>query len=597
LSEIIKGDKMIKRFFILGIIFILSISTLNATIYEDAEDGTINRWIINDNDPAGAVVRNVYDETTHSRVIEVNGTTTYENQYQLGREWNNAEEFNIKWDMKTTEGFIIDIIVTSTGGERYLRYTDNEESHKGKDDDIIYHGLGYYPANGNWHTFRRNLVNDLNEFEPNNQIISIDTFLIRGNCRLDDIELFKNQNRVYEDAEDGQSSRWRIYLGSEEANISNIYDVERDSRVISLVGDGYENQYIIGGDGIDNEGAWGDTHSNIKWSIKNSEGFIIYLTVNSQNGVRYIKYSDNDFSHRGINGDEIYYGLGYNASNGEWHTFIRDIDADIKEFEPNNRFISIDGFLVIGSAEIDDLELFNILHPSSHRAGVTLTFDDHDVDGWFSVRDIYLEYGAKVTFFLDEFHNLTPQEINKLKSMEEDGHEIGCHTYSHKGIGRDYNYDTSRIDEYLQSQIIPALNNMKNAGFNPTSLAYPYGEHEDSFDTAVRDYFPNLRITASDSSRTLSQLDEIYHKRGKYYNLLAGDGIDNSYDNEIDEIRDALLKARKEGEIITLYAHQVLYNSSNPYAISPEKLEMIVEIAKNLGLQFYTFKEAYLVGQ
>ena len=567
------------------------------TIYEDGEDNTTSGWSITDDTPSGATITNIFDSDTHSRVIKLQGDTTYDNEYKLGGAWNNSMQFNIKWDMKTTEGFIIDIVVVSANGERYLRYTDNEESYKGKDGDIIYHGLGYYPTDGHWHTFRRNLEDDLKEIEPNNQIISISAFLIRGNCRLDNIELFQTQSKMYEDAEDNRSDRWRVYNGVD-ANISNIYDTQKGSRVISFEGNGYENQYIIGGDGVDDVWAWGDTvHSNIRWSMQNSDGFIIYLIINTQNGVRYMKYLDDDFSQKGIDGNIIYHGLGYDSANGKWHTFVRDIQGDLKEFEPNNELLSVEGFLLINGAKIDDLELFTVLHPASHKAGVTLTFDDHDVDGWFSLRDTFQKYGAKVTFFVDYFHERTEQEINELKILEQDGHEIGCHTYSHKGIGRDYHYDIGRIDEYIQSQIASALNNMKNAGFNPQSLAYPYGEHQADYDSAVRAYFPYLRITASDNNRELYELNEIYHKGTEYYNLLAGDGLDNSYNNDIDEIRDALLKARKQGEIITFYAHQVLDDPNNPYASSPEKLKAIMEMAKDMGLEFYTFKNSYLVNQ
>lgn len=581
---------------IISILLLLSISMLNATIYEDSEDNSTNRWIIIDNDPVGAMVHNIYDEERENRVIELNSSDSYDNQYQLGGEWNNTKEFNIKWNMKTTKGFIVDIVVSSTKGERYLRYTDNAKDNKGQDDDIIYHGVGYHSTNGKWNSFIRDLQKDLEEIESDNTILAINSFLIRSKCRIDDIELFANQTKVYEDAEDGESSRWSVYRGEDGATITNTYELQKDSRVISLQGDGYNNQYLIGGDGYNNEGWHDSNHSNISWSMKNSGGFIIYLNVNTTEGFRYLRYSDNDFSEKGISDDVIYYGLGNGASDGEWHTFIRDIQADIKEFEPNNTLLSVEGLIVIGSICIDDLELFKILHPVSNRAGLTLTFDDHDVDSWFSMRDTYLEYGAKATFFLDKFHTLTTEDIDKLKTLEQDGHEIGCHTYSHKGIGRDYNYDTSKINEYIQEQIVPALDNMHNAGFNPTSLAYPYGEHEKSFDSAVRTYLPYLRITDSDSNRELYEFHEIYHNEKKHYKLLVGDGIDNSYDNEIDEIKIAFVKARKNSEIITLYAHVVDDDSSNPYAISPQKVKKIVEMAKEMGLKFYTFAESYQVG-
>ena len=566
------------------------------TIYEDGEDEKISRWSISDNEPAGATVTNVLDSIKNSQVIKFSSVDSYENQYSMD-DWNNNKELNLKWDMKTTEGFIIDIVVSSELGERYLRYIDDEESHKGIiDDEVIYHGLGNYPTDGNWHTFIRNLQKDLVEFEPNNKLLKVNSFNIRANASIDNIELFSSLEKVYEDGEDKSNHRWRHYSGEEGATIKNLYDNDKKSQIISLTGNSYGNQYIIGGDLGDNE-AWHNTkHSNLKWSMQNSDGFILYVNVNTSNGIRYLKYFDGDFSEKNIDGDELYYGLGYNASNGNWHTYIRDLSADLKEFEPENKLLSVEGLIIIGSANLDDLELFSTLHPINHKAGLALTFDDYAVDGWFSMNETFLEYGVKPTFFVSNFHELSEDKINKLKTLENNGAEIACHTYSHEGINRDYHNNIDRINEYINAQIIPAFENMKAAGFNPKSLAYPYGEHQKEYDEAVREYFPYLRTTASDHTRKLYQLDEIFHQKGKNYNILAGDGIDSSYNNEIEEIKEAFIKARKNQEIITLYGHEV-DSSDNIYAVSPEKLTIMVEMAKNLGLEFYTFKEAYLLGQ
>jgi peptidoglycan/xylan/chitin deacetylase (PgdA/CDA1 family) len=567
------------------------------TIYEDAEDEVISRWTISDNIPSGAVISNVVDTQKGSRVIQLQSADSYENQYTLGGGWNNLKHLNLKWDMKTTEGFIIDVVVASEKGERYLRYVDREESYKGvSDDEVIYHGLGYYTTDGNWHTFSRNLAKDLKEIEPDNNLLAVNSFTIRANGKLDNIELFGSLEKIYEDAEDNKTTRWRLYNEPNGATITNIYDVNQSSRVISLEGNGYANQYIIGGD-IGEDEAWNNTkHSNIKWSMKNSEGFILYLTINTLEGVRYLKYFDGDFNQKNISGDEIYYGLGNGASDGEWHTFIRDISADLKKFESDNELISVEGLIVIGSTRIDDLELFNTLHPVEHKAGLALTFDDYAVDGWFDMNGFFEEYSVKPTFFISNFHELSIGQIDKLKALESSGAEIGCHTYSHEGIHRDYESDVNRIDEYINAQIVPALNNMKASGFNPESLAYPYGEHEEAYDNAVRAYLPYLRTTASDNNRQLYQLDEIFHQKGKHYNILAGDGVDNSYNNGIEEIKEAFIKARKNQEIVTLYGHKIVDLPDDNYSISPQKLEKIIKIAKDLGLEFYTFKEAYLLG-
>ena len=566
-------------------------------VYEDAEDQSISRWIITDNIPAGASVTNIYDSDKNSRVIKLNSADSYDNQYQIGVDWNNRENFNIIWDMKTTNGYIIDVVVTTTQGERYLRYNDNALSFKVKDGETIVHGLGYHSTDGTWHTFRRDLLKDLQAFEANNNIISVNSFLIRANARIDNIELFTSPNKIYENAEDSQTNRWSVYAGPNGAQINNINDGNRGSRIISFQGNNTENKYIIGNKAGANN-AWEDTrHNNIKWSFKSNSSFKVYLFVNTQKGKREIKYTNSDIDVKGVQGDEIYFGLGTTTSDGKWHTFIRDVAADVKKFDNDNQLLSIDGLLVVGNSKIDDLELFNVFKPKNHKAGLSLTFDDYHVDGWYSIRDTYLKYDVKATFFVSHFHTISAAEITKLKTLEGDGHEIGCHTFDHEGIGRDYNYDSNRINEYISKQITPALNNMQNAGFHPVSLAYPFGERNKAYDDAVRAYFPNLRTTASDNNRKLFQLEEIFHKKGKHYNILAGDGIDNSYDNEIPEIRVAFIKARENGEIITFYGHQVEDNANNHYAVSPQKLKAIIIMAQEMGINFFTFKQAYNIGQ
>ena len=218
------------------------------------------------------------------------------------------------------------------------------------------------------------------------------------------------------------------------------------------------------------------------------------------------------------------------------------------------------------------------------------------MQGWYSMRDTFLKYGVKATFFVTYFNTLTAEEINQLKTLESDGHEIGSHTFSHKGVGKHYHYDHDKINDYIAEQIVPSLNGLRDAGFNPVSFAYPYGQRDEAYDNAVRAYFPYLRDTASDANRPLSLLDEIFNKKGKHYTILSSDGIDHVYpDNNIEEIRDAFIKARENGEIISLFTHDI--DPITEGALSPEKLTKVIMTAQEVGLKFYTFKETYTIGQ
>jgi len=564
-------------------------------LYEDAEDGTTNRWTVSINQGGDASITNIAH--LNNNVIKFNSVDLYLNQYKLNFN-SNRHNFNIKWEMKTLEGFMVDVVVMTEQGERVLHYTDDDINITSIDGDYLNFGLGYSPTNGSWNTINRQLDKDLKSLEPSNKLISVETFYVSANGEFDNIELYSSPYHVYEDAENGNTNNWSIYSGDNSAVISNQYDATLQSKVINLSGNSYAHQYLIGGDYVNEANAWHDTkHSNIEWSIKNSDGFILSLIVNTSNGVRYLNYANIDANYTAFdNVDTLTFGLGVEASNGKWHTYIRNVAEDINKTELNNQLLSIEGVVVIGSLSIDNLELFNILHPTQNSSGVAITFDDTTINSWFGQRAMFNKYGAKVTFFVSHFFSLDAVQINKLKLLEADGSEIGCHTYSHKGVYKDFNGDVSRVNEYIQDQIVPARDLMVNAGFNPVSFAYPYGEHQVAYDAAVRAYFPNIRLTYDDFQAPLVEQSTIYHSSNDNYILLSGAGIDKDFANSTNEIVQAMIKARKEGKIITFYGHDVVNDPNKLYNILPQDLEAIVENARNLGLKFYTYKEAYQVG-
>jgi hypothetical protein len=86
-----------------------------------------------------------------------------------------------------------------------------------------------------------------------------------------------------------------------------------------------------------------------------SNNFIIYISVDTTNGHRYILYTPRD-DNRGLSGDYIRLGLGADANNGRWRTFTRNLADDIAGAEAGNELLSIDAFLIRGSGRIDDIE-------------------------------------------------------------------------------------------------------------------------------------------------------------------------------------------------------------------------------------------------
>jgi len=171
---------------------------------------------------------------------------------------------------------------------------------------------------------------------------------------------------VYEDAEDNATTNWVIYAGGEDATVTNVWDTDKLSRVIELNGNGRETGYRLGNrtGSLGYVGPWDnhlgiDVGKKITWSMKYDEDFRIYIELMTQNGNRYLTYTNQPTDEKGkVRGGKITHGLGEDSADGTWHTFTRDLEADWNEFDDsNNSIISVNGFFIRGSGRVDDIIL------------------------------------------------------------------------------------------------------------------------------------------------------------------------------------------------------------------------------------------------
>jgi hypothetical protein len=188
--------KILKNLKYVLIIFLIiqSISfAQNETVYEDAEDGTTDRWSIYDNDPAGASIDNVYDSDKSSRVIELNGTLD-DNGFVLSDDgsWDymsNTSQFTAQWSMKTSEDFRVYFYINTSAGEYYLVYDKSDVGTTNVSGNEIYYGLGSDAKNGSWNSFERDLKSDFESAVSDESISEVKTMLLRINGRIDDVKL------------------------------------------------------------------------------------------------------------------------------------------------------------------------------------------------------------------------------------------------------------------------------------------------------------------------------------------------------------------------------------------------------------------------
>ncbi len=111
-------------------------------------------------------------------------------------------------------------------------------------------------------------------------------------------------------------------------------------------------------------------------------------------------------------------------------------------------------------------------HPP--RAGFALAFDDQAVEAWSSVRDVFAEHGARVTFFVTRVHSYTDEMKAGLVQLAADGHDIEPHSVDHLH-SRDY-VDAHGLDAYIADEVQPSIDVLRAAGYAPTTFAFPFGE-------------------------------------------------------------------------------------------------------------------------
>lgn len=263
----------------------------------------------------------------------------------------------------------------------------------------------------------------------------------------------------------------------------------------------------------------------------------------------------------------------------------------------------------------------SVMANTTQRGGIVLSFDDWFVDQWHAffteLQTTNPEIAPHSTFFvahwLSDLKGVNQNRLGneshyaKLKQLEDAGHEIAAHGLNHVGARTaPYNLACDQANAYVGAEVQPALTAMgqgdpgiaSDYGFIPRSFSYPYGEHTTFYDNAVKTTtgIRYLRGTFdTDFSKPLKNTDAIYHRvTGASYPYLIGDGIDNAYQNELPEIKEALDRASANDEVITLYAHRILQpGETSNYGIPAAKLKEIILYAHNKGLKFYRFSEAF----
>jgi len=225
-----------------------------------------------------------------------------------------------------------------------------------------------------------------------------------------------------------------------------------------------------------------------------------------------------------------------------------------------------------------------------NESGVILTFDDNSIDSWFRADSIFKNDGWKATFCIAKFHEINQAEKYKLLQLQSEGHEIAFHGTHH--VRAAYYLNDHTPEEYINYEILPDLDSMKNFGFNISSFAYPGGVRNEISDSILWNYFSVLRGTTflalpPQAQRCFSKINMNKNKL-----LVYAIGLDSHYEHMRLSYIDTLLNyAFDNSQVVLFYGHHIEEIDTSDYITAYATIEHICDFVKEKRMKFYTLKD------
>lgn len=221
---------------------------------------------------------------------------------------------------------------------------------------------------------------------------------------------------------------------------------------------------------------------------------------------------------------------------------------------------------------------------------VHLCFDDHSVSSWHRHRGILSTHRARAVFYVDSFHELTEDEVGMLSQLRDEGHLIGCHGMRHRdALAYSKRLD---VDSYIDHEIVPAMEEMAEAGFSPTHFAFPMSRYDDALYQAASDLFCYVRQANDSSMIPVPGRDVPIHR--------AERGPEREARIRRGEIENVLGEIRSSAEShngIRVVFHDIRPAGAPAHAgtharahVTPEELDLFLRTLTESGFSYETYE-------
>lgn len=259
----------ILRFFF--IVFMLLTVELMANGTQNSQHKELGKWFLSPLN-SDANIEIIDDQERKKQVYKLQGNGTRSSYiYRFNQKLEEAKVLG--WSMLYKEDYVIMVVLNTIQGKRSLIYTPSTtQTH-------LQFGLGESSISNEWKEYYRDLENDLQRYEPKNQIVTLEYFVVRGSGLIENPRIEKIKKRVVSKAPLESTKAAKSQKSSQNTLTLPVIKILGDNPLILKKGQKYAEQGVVARD-IDGSMLRVDISHTID-SYKDGEYSVIYMSTNS----------------------------------------------------------------------------------------------------------------------------------------------------------------------------------------------------------------------------------------------------------------------------------------------------------------------------
>jgi hypothetical protein len=234
-------------------------------------DKDLTKWSLSSFNTEGKI-EVLYDKNRKKKVLKLQGNGTKSSYiYRFNHKLENSKV--LSWSMKYAEDYVIMIVLNTLQGKRSLIYIPSTtQAH-------LQFGLGEGSISNEWKEYYRDLDSDLQRYEPENHIVTLEYFVVRGSGLIETPKIVKVKKSVPLKHVDRIAQPLKSKKSSLDKLALPLIKILGDNPLILKRGQKYAEQGVVAKD-IDGSLLTVDISHNID-SYQDGEYSVIYMSTNS----------------------------------------------------------------------------------------------------------------------------------------------------------------------------------------------------------------------------------------------------------------------------------------------------------------------------